>query len=205
MKNFKNYILIGLALLFILLIIWGPSIKKTIFGPINETIESAQQIGGTLISNSEYTSTFSTWNIDIKYEYENETGRRKEIGKGQYQNREWLKAEEMIQIDDWLLLDTGGGENSDILYVGKADQNKWKAIEVSPQKIEETEFWKSKNITTFRDLPPSKSYIVSMNNNNIYVAYTFRTGQTLLEQESRMITYKLNTSTCTLEMIDIEK
>lgn len=178
---------LGLILLISLSILF-----KQAFGTIEEEISIKQNIGGELICKSTYTADLQSWYYFIDYEYKKTSGDTLKIGKGEYYGREWDKKQQLIEIGDWLILQTGGEFKTDRLLIGNKKDSIWKTFEISPYTIEKDNLWISKKIYVKQSWSPQESFIKQINGNKIEVEYLYRIGEKVEEQETRLITFEFD-------------
>ena len=89
MKKALKFGCVGiLGLCFLLVIGLMVSIKQA-FGPINETIQIDQEVGGKLICRSKYNADLASWFYDIEFEYQSKNQSLTKIGNGEFYAREW--------------------------------------------------------------------------------------------------------------------
>jgi hypothetical protein len=189
----------GLILLISLLILF-----KQAFGPTNEIVEIKQEIGGKLICKSEYNADMASWFYDIYFEYQSENGNLSKIGSGEYYGRDWNKDEQIIKIGNWAILKTGSEFSADKLLIGKIGENKWREFKISPTEIEKDSLWVSKKIFVKQNWRPQESFVKEMGENKINVEYLYRIGETVEEQETRLITYEFDETIGIPKMMKIE-
>ncbi len=204
MKKVLKYGCFGILGISLLFLISCPILIKQAFGPLNEIIEIDQEIGGKLICKSEYNADMASWFYDIDFEYETENGNINKIGSGEYYGRDWMKNEQIIEVGEWMILKTGGEFSADKLLIGKIGEDEWKEFKISPSVIEKDSLWISKNISVKQNWRPQKSIVREINGSKIEVEYSYRIGETVEEQETRLITYEIDEITGIPKMNKIE-
>lgn len=204
MNKILKYGCFGILGIFLLILIGCPLLIKQAFGPLNEIVEINQEIGGKLICKSEYNADLDSWFYDIDFEYESENGNVNKIGSGAYYGRNWKKDEQIIEFGEWMILKTGGGFGADKLLIGKIGEDEWKEFKISPAEIEKDSLWVAKNISVKQNWRPQTSFVRGIIGDKIEVEYLYRIGETVEEQETRLITYEVDETTGIPKMKKIE-
>ena len=204
MKKVLKYGCFGIMGICLLLIIGCPILIKQAFGPINEIVEIDQEIGGKLICKSEYNADMASWFYNIDFLYESEKGKINRIGSGEYYGRSWNKDEQLFEVSEWMILKTGAEFGADKLLIGKTSEDNWKEFKISPSEIEKDSLWISKNILVKQNSRPQESFVKEITKNKIEVEYLYRIGETVKEQEARLITYEIDEKTGIPKMNKIE-
>jgi hypothetical protein len=133
-----------------------------------------QRIGGQLICNVRYTVDFHSWDYDIEYTYKDERDSTYKIGTGKYAGQEWPKDEQLLKFDRWTILKTSKDRDADKLIIGNTQANSWTEYEISPETIEQDEFWKKEKLNSSPDYFNSVAKIQAFElDGQFSVIYTF--------------------------------
>ena len=206
-KKIKYGCIVIIGLLFIglaIALLTFPVLMQQAFGPTKETVEINQEVGGTLLCESEYNADLASWFYDVEYKYRTDSGEIIPIGRGEYYGQDWNKNEQILTWKNWHLLKTGGGFYSEKLLIGSLDKSNWNEFIFSPENIEKDSIWKSKRIASKMGWLPQRAKLRNWGNGIIQVDYLFRTGEEIEQQENRLITYELDSLSGIPEMIKIE-
>lgn len=191
MKKMRITIIITLSCLIILF----AYNLVTAFDPVYDKAIINQNIGGTLICNAEFIPDIHSSPNTISYLYKY-NGTIIDLGLGSYTKRQWKKDEQIIKLDNWLILKTGGDFESDKLIIGNIHLSKWNEYEFTPDNIEKEELWKAKNINSLLNYCCAETYINKIKDGVIELNYKYRTSEKQSEKyEVRKIYYKIENKT----------
>lgn len=173
----KKGCLISIIVVLVLAVVFVISLFRA-FEPQYDSAEIAQDVGGTLVCNSTYNADHHSWQYDVKYQYKTAYDSTINIGYGSYHGREWNKNEQLIKYKDWYILKTGNWGRSDKVLIGKLDSTKWIDYPFTPEKIEQNEIWKSKQIHSLLNWCCAETYVETIRNGEIIVEYKYRVSET---------------------------
>jgi len=178
----------------------------------NETYQDTikQDIGGFLIRKIHHWDEFtagSRYNIEYFYK-KNDLDTSFRIGYGTYYSQKPPEIEKIIKIANWLVFKTSGDRNMDFLFICNDTLNIWNKYEISPDSIEETQYWKNFNINSAPDNWDSISKISEIDKNGIVTVwynYAIKNRVFNFQTGKRKILYKIDLETGNLNMIKISK
>jgi hypothetical protein len=171
-----------------------------------ETI--AQNIGGQLICNVHFYDDFHSFDYDVEYNYRDERDSVYKIGTGKYAGQNWPKDEQLFKLDHWTILKTSRDRDADKLIIGDTQSNAWKEYEISPETIEQDDFWKKEKVNSNPDNFDSVAKIQSFGSEGQFsVNYTFATKDRIFSfiTGERLIDYVIDKKTGRPQMTKISK
>lgn len=172
-----NYIALGI-------IIALSGLAYFFFIPQTHTEKKLQETGGYLIREVSQKLSIQRWNewvYDIKYYYTPTIDEEKILlGYGFFHNRKPSGDTELIKLNDWYMLKSGMGNDTDIILYGKLDNKNWGELRFTPYEIEEDTLWTAFNIPSlqskgyqYKGLSPAKASIEKIEGQKVYVYYEF--------------------------------
>jgi hypothetical protein len=176
------------------------------FGPEYENVEIKQKIGGKLLCESVYNADIHDWQYDINYKYLTQSGDTLDLGNGTYIARDWNKDEQLVQLDKWLILKTGGWYGNDKVIMRNIITDSTVIHELSDQNIEKDSLWRNQKIKSLTNYCCAETFVEKISGDRIFLKYKFRTDENLSNKyDERKITYKIDRITGNIKMIKIEK
>jgi hypothetical protein len=166
-----------------------------------------QNIGGELIRNIHYSNDFQSWDFDIQYSYKDKFDSIYIIGSGNYHGQSLPKNEQLIQLENWVILNTNNGFHCKII-IGLLKTNNWTEFEISPQTIEKDIVWQRQNINSNPNTGDSKVTIEKLNTKGDFsVIYKFAKKDRIFSfmTGKRRVKYKINLETGRPEMTSVSK
>jgi hypothetical protein len=175
------------------------------FGPEYKSVEIKQNIGGTLLCNSEYNADIHSWQYDVDYKYALKNGDTITLGRGSYYGREWKADEQLIRWNNWLILKTGNCHGSDRLILRNLITDLILTYNLDNRLIEDDSLWKAQKIESFQDYCCPESFIQNIQGNEVTVTYKYRTNPTLTKLYGRKtLKYQIDDNSGQIELTTIE-
>ncbi len=207
-KKGRKYKIIGILIFLITPIVVILFINQSIgdaFGPTYDYEEIDQDIGGVLFCESEYLADHHSWEYNVQYKYLTEKGDTIDFGYGYFIGKDWMKNEQLFKLNNWLILVTGIRDGSDRLILKNIQTDSTIVYDFDSNFIEKNILWKRKKIKSLHNYCCDEISIEDITEKYILIKYKFRTDKDLVkEYETRMIKYKIDKKTGSLDMIEID-
>jgi len=176
-----------------------------LYDPEYETVEIKQNVGGKLICKFTLYSDIHDWQYNVEYEYKSSDDKLYKIGEGDYYAKEWDKNEQLIKIQDWYILKTGGFYDSEKIIFGKLNSSKWKEFEFDPELIEKDSLWRITKTKSLLNYCCAETKVLKIEDDLIRVSYKFRIDEKKVDlMGNKILIYKFDKLSGELTLQEIQ-